>query len=95
MDSAPPVPAITVIPADQSGGFYVAYIGLSGRGATLDEAFAGLHDAMRQRFQSEKGDETGEAQTARRQTDILANDRFIRGHTFQHTVLLGAALGLI
>lgn len=96
MDSARPhMPSITIVPASLGGGYHVAFVGLSGRGETLDAAFADLHIAMRQRYASEKGDETAEADTARRQADILANDRFIRGHQFQGTVMLAAALGLV
>ncbi len=93
MDAPPPLPAITVLP--DNGGYEVAFVGLTGKGGTLEDAFAALSAAMRDRFSTEKGDETAEAETARRQTDILANDRLIRGNTFQGTVLLAAALGLM
>ncbi len=95
MEQGTPTPSVTLIPPEHGGGFLVAFAGFSGRGETLDAAIAALNGAMRETLHSEKGDEGGEAETARKQADILANDRFIRGAQFQHTVLLGAALGLI
>ena len=91
-------PVIQLIPASQGGGFRVSFSGqpdISGTGATIDLALQALSARIASQYASEKGDETAAAQDAARQTDILANDRFIRGNDFQGTVLLAAAIGLI
>ena len=85
-------PAISLI---AGGGFRVRQGELEGSGATLPEALAALSAALTAQQHTEKGDETAASETARHQTDILANDRFIRGGELQHMILTGAALGFI
>ena len=68
---------------------------LSGAGPTLRDAIADLAEAVARTYDTEKGDESAEAQTAARQTDLLANDRFIRGGQLQQSVMMAFALGLI
>ncbi len=95
MDLNQTMPAITVMPG---GGYSVSFVGhpeIAGTGATVDAALQALSVELRSRLHSEKGDESEEAQTAAKQADILANDRFIRGNNLQHSVMLAAALGLI
>ncbi|MDV6331748.1 hypothetical protein [Asticcacaulis sp. 201] len=77
------------------GGFRVRQDDLEGVGATLPDALAALSAAITARYDMEKGDETAAAEDARRQADILANDRFIRGGQLQHSVLTAMAIGLI
>lgn len=84
-----------VISLQPGGGFRVKQGDHEGTGASLPEALAALSAAIAASHSSEKGDETAAAETARLQTDILANDRFIRGNAVQHNVMLAAALGLI
>ncbi len=67
----------------------------SGSGPTLHAAIADLGAVIAKTYDAEKGDDSLQAQTAARQTDILANDPFIRGGQLQHTVLLAAAFGLM
>lgn len=85
-------PAISLLPG---GGLRVRQGDHEGTGANLHDALARLSAAIAASRTSEKGDETAAAETARLQTDILANDRFIRGNAVQHNVMLVAALGLI
>lgn len=95
MDLDRTMPAITVMPG---GGYSVSFVGhpeIAGTGPTVDAALQALSVELRNRMIAEKGDEGLEAQTAAKQADILANDRFMRGNHLQHTVMLGAALGLI
>ncbi len=67
----------------------------SGSGPTVKAAIEDLGAVIARTYDAEKGDESLQAQTAARQTDILANDPFIRGGQLQHTVLLAAAFGLM
>lgn len=87
-------PVISIVPGM---GFQVHFANdktLTGTGATPAEALNALSAAIAARCNTEKGDETAAAQDAARQTDILENDRFIRGNKMQYNVVLAAALGL-
>lgn len=68
---------------------------LSGTGPTVHAAIEDLAAAVARTYDSEKGDESLAAQTAALQTDILANDRFIRGGQLQQSVLMAVAMGLM
>ena len=85
-------PVISVLPG---GGLCVRQNAFEGRGLSLPEALAALSKAMASTRSTEKGDETAATEDARRQADILANDRFIRGGQLQQSVLTAVALGLI
>ena len=88
-------PVVSILPGR---GFQVHFANdpkLTGTGATLPEALRALSATIAARYDTEKGDETAAARDAARQTDILEGDRFINGLKLQHSVLLGAALGLI
>ncbi len=66
-----------------------------GIGPTIQAAIEDLDTAIAKTYDTEKGDESAQAQTAARQTDSLANDPFIRGGQLQQSVLMAFALGLI
>ena len=95
MDAPPPKPILSLL---RGGGYRVSFDGVSdvaGEGATVALALQALSAEIARLYETEKGDDTAAADTARRQTDILANDRFIRGHQLQQSVMLAAAMGLI
>ena len=95
MDAATPKPVISLL---RGGGYRISFDGvadLAGEGATIALALQALSAEIARLYETEKGDESAAADTARRQTDILANDRFIRGYQFQQSVMLAAALGLM
>jgi predicted RNase H-like HicB family nuclease len=86
-------PVISIVP----GGYRVHIANIPsvyGTGASLPDALQALSAAIAGTYDTEKGDETAEARDAGRRTDILDNDRFIRGNQLQNTILLGVALGL-
>ena len=81
----------------REGGYRVAFDGepgLTGSGPTIAAALQELSREIARVYETEKGDDSAAAQTARRQTDILANDRFIRGGQLQQSVLMAMAIGL-
>ena len=85
-------PIIDLLP---TGGFRVTQNGVSGEGATIPAALAALSANLATRYDAEKGDDSLAAQTATRQTDILANDRAILGNQLQGNIVLALGLGLI
>jgi hypothetical protein len=92
---AAPKPVLSILPG---GGYRVGFDGepdLSGTGPDIQSALRALSAAISRRYDTEHGDETLEAQTARKQADILANDSYIRGHQLQQSVLLALACGFI
>ena len=95
MDAGTPKPVISLL---RGGGYRVAFDGvadLAGEGATIALALQALSAEIARLYDTEKGDDSAAADTARRQTDILANDRFIRGGQMQYSVMLAAAMGLM
>lgn len=81
-----------------SGGYSVGFDdvpGLTASGPTVMDALRALSAEISRQYDTEKGDESAAAETARRQTDILANDRFIRGNQMQDSVMKAMALGFI
>lgn len=95
MNSQTVKPFLYILP---DGGYRVGFDeepGLFGAGDTVPAALKALSAEIARRYDTEKGDETSEAQTAARQADILANDRFLRGHQLQNSVTMALALGLI
>ena len=90
MDSMP-TPIIDLLP---SGGVRVTMNGVSGTGATVADALTGVSEATAKTYDAEKGDESLAAQTAARQTDILANDRAIIGNQIQNNLVLGLGIGM-
>lgn len=95
MNSTTLKPVLYVLPG---GGYRVGFDdepGLFGAGDTVPAALKALSVAIARHYDTEKGDDALEAQTAARQADILANDRFLRGHQLQNSVTMALALGLI
>lgn len=84
-------PVIDIVPGV---GFRVTASGVSATGASLPEAMQALSTAIAARYETEKGDDTAEAQDAARRTDLVNNDRFVQGNVLQNQILLGVALGL-
>jgi|GEM_PF-3946084 len=81
-----------------TGGYRVGFDGvpdLVATGPTVMDALRSLSAEISRQYDTEKGDESAAAETARRQTDILANDRFIRGNQMQDSVMKAMALGFI
>ncbi len=80
------------------GGYRVGFNDvpdLTASGATVMDALQALSAENSRQYNTEKGDESAAAETARRQTDILENDRFIRGNQMQDSVMKAMALGFI
>lgn len=95
MDATVPKPILSLL---RGGGYRVSFDGvadLAGEGPTIAAALQALSAEIARVYETEKGDESAATETARLQTDILANDRFIRGHQLQNSVMLAAAMGLI
>lgn len=97
-----PAPVIEVIAPSQGGGYRICLDNgnesksqVIGEGQSLDAALQALSAETASHYVTEKGDETAATEDARRQADILANDRSIRGGQMQQTVMIAAALGVI
>ncbi|MDC7682973.1 hypothetical protein PQU92_06780 [Asticcacaulis sp. BYS171W] len=80
------------------GGYRVGFTevaDLSATGLTVMDALRALSVEITRHYDTEKGDESAATETAMRQTDILANDRFIRANQMQQSVMTAMAIGLI
>lgn len=80
------------------GGYRVGFneaSELTATGPTVVAALKALSAEITRQYDMEKGDESAAADTARRQADILANDRFLRANQMQHAIMMGIAAGLI
>ena len=90
-----PKPVLSILPGVGYRVSFDSEPNLSGTGPDIASALRDLSAAISRRYDTEHGDETLDAQTARKQADILANDSYIHGHQLQQSVLMALACGFI